>query len=66
MGTQLGDPALIQHSYLVRIADRGKTVGDDQSGTASGQGIDGGLHRVFGVGVEGTGGLIQNEHSGLP
>ena len=31
-----GDPALIQHSNLVRFADCGKTVGDDQSGAASG------------------------------
>ena len=61
MGAALDDPAGVEHDDLVGVADRGQPVGDGDGGAAGRQGVDGLLYGALGAGVEGAGGLVEDE-----
>ena len=62
MGAALNDAPLLQYHDAVGIANGGQPVSDDEGGAALHQGIHTPLHQGFGAGIDGTGGLIQDEH----
>ena len=51
----------VHHDDPVGRADGGQPVGDDQGGAAAGQLVKGGLNPGLGDGVQGGGGLVQNQ-----
>ena len=65
MAAALDDPALLHDHDAVRVADRGETVGDDEGGTALHEGVQAFLYQLFGTGVDGAGGFVQNQHRGI-
>ena len=58
----LNDPALFQNHDAVGILDGGKPVGDNERGSPGHQSIHALLDQCLGAGVDGAGGLIQNQH----
>ena len=62
MGASLNDFALLQHHNGVGIAHGGEAVGDDEAGAAIHQAVHTALHQSLGTGVDGGGGLVEDEH----
>ena len=52
MAADFGNAALIDDRDAVRVANRGKPVGDDQRGASFGQCIERCLNRALGLRVE--------------
>ena len=65
MGALLYHLALVQDQDVVRGADGGEAVGDDEAGLSLHQGPHGGLDPLLGAGIHVGGGLIQNQHVGI-
>ena len=65
VGAALDDPSLFQNHDAVRVFDGGKTVGDHESGAALHQPVHALLNQRLGAGVDGGGGLVQNQHRGI-
>ncbi len=63
MGAALNDPALVQDDDLVAVPDGGEAVGDDQAGAAPPAQVP--VDELLGQGVEGAGGLVQDEEAGI-
>ena len=61
MGAPLDDPSLVQHDDLVGIAHGGEPVGDHQHGPVLHQAIDRLLDQSLRFGVEGAGGLVEDQ-----
>ena len=55
--------ALIQHQDLIAVPDRGQPVGDHDAGDAPV--LDGLYQLVLGQGVQGGGGLVQDDQGGV-
>ncbi|MGH3536493.1 MAG: hypothetical protein ACRDQG_17520 [Pseudonocardiaceae bacterium] len=77
MGALLGDAAVVQDDDLVGVADIGQPVDDQHCGPMSRgtvarcgagapQRLKGLEHRVLGTGVHRGGGLVGDEHGGIP
>ena len=62
MGALLLDSAVADDQNAGGVADGGQAVGDDERGTALGQIIKGVLDLGFGDGIQGRGGLVQNQN----
>src|SRR5699024_9951957 len=58
----LDDAALFQDDDAVGVADGGQPVGDDEGGAAVHQAVHAGLDHRLGAGVDGAGGLVQDQH----
>ena len=65
VGSPLNNPAVVQDHDAVGVADGGQAVGNDEGGTALHQGVHALLHQGLGAGVNGGGGLVQDEHRGI-
>ncbi len=59
------DPAVLEDDDPVGALHRGEAVGNDERGAALGQPFDGLLHRALALGVERTGGLVEQEDGGV-
>ena len=65
MGAVGDDLALVEDEDLRCVADRGKTVGDDQHGFADDQLLERELDGGFALAVEGAGGFVEDEDRGV-
>lgn len=63
--TDLVDLAVGHDDDAVGCADSAEPVGNDQHGAASAGPVQGLLHHPFRLGVQRTGGLVQDQHRGL-
>jgi len=55
----------VQHQHPIGLAQRGKTVGDDERGAANHQLVDRALHFLFRDGVERRGRLVEQQDRGV-
>ena len=62
VGATLDDAALLQHHDAVGVLHCAQPVGDDKGGAAGHQGVHALLDQGLGAGVDGGGGLVQNQH----
>ena len=65
VGATFNDASVIQHHDAVGIFNSGQTVGNDKDGTTCHQLIHAILHQLFGTGIDGGGGLVQDHHRGI-
>ena len=65
VGAGLGDEAVGNGDDPACGADGGQAMGDDQGGSAPGQGVEGLLDLRLGDGVQGGGGLVQDQDGGI-
>ena len=65
MGAGLGDDAVGDGDDPACGPDGGEPVGDDEGGAALGQGVEGLLDLGLGDGVQGGGGLVQDQDGGI-
>ena len=65
MRTELRDPTVVNDQDLVGISQGGQTVGDGEGGSVVGHLVDGVLDELFGLGVQGCCGFVQNEDGGV-
>jgi hypothetical protein len=65
MGATFEDASLLDDQDLVGAADGGEAVGDDKGGTALHEEVEAALDEGFGFGVEGAGGLVEDEDTGV-
>jgi hypothetical protein len=61
VGAEGHHPAFIHHGDTIGVADRGQAVGDDDRGAFVHQFRDSQLYLVLALGVQGTGGLVQEQ-----
>ncbi len=61
----LDDAALLQDHDGLRVADRGEAVGDDEYRPARHQAVHALFDELFRAGVDGTRGLIEDQHRGI-
>src|SRR2546423_5725517 len=59
------DAPVPEHDDLGSVDDGRKTVRDDKGGTAAQQLLQRVLHRRFGFGIEGGGGLVEDHDEGF-
>ena len=62
VGTALDDPALFQDHDTVGIADRGKTMGNNEGGSALHELVHTILYNALCSGIDGAGGLVEDQH----
>ncbi len=65
VGSHLDDLASVEHDDGVGFVDRGKSMGDDEAGAITDQGIEGGLDALLGPGVNAGCCLVEDEHVGV-
>ena len=65
MFSLLDDLSVLHHKDKVRIADCGKTMGDQERSSSFENLICSLLNQLLGLGINGGSGLIQNENSGV-
>jgi hypothetical protein len=65
VGARFHQPALVEDVDVVDVADGGQAVRDDDDGGLALEGVDAALDEALGFGVEGAGGLVQDEQVGL-
>ena len=65
MGSPFDDAALIHNHNAVGVAHRGQPVGNHKGSPAGHQGVHAVLHQLFGPGINGGGGLIQDQGRGI-
>lgn len=61
----LDDLALVKHVDDVGLLDRAETVGHSNGGPTTSGGVQGGLNNLFRLGVQGRGGLVQQQDLGI-
>ena len=59
VGSLLYDMAVTHDENHIRLLDGGKTMGDDEAGSALHHGVKGLLHLPLRPGIDGGGGLVQ-------
>ena len=59
------DAAAVQDQYLVGVFDGGQSMGNDEDGAAFHQGIHAPLDDLFGTGIDGAGGFVQDHDGGI-
>ena len=62
MAAPLDDLAVLQNQNRVAVLDSGEPVGDDENCPPLHEPVHAGLNELLCVGVDGAGGLIQNQH----
>ena len=62
----LDDASILHHIDAVGVADRRKAMRDDQHGAARHQPVEGVLDEAFAFGIEGGGGLVENQDGRIP
>ncbi len=62
----LGDLSPVEHDDLVGVADRRQPVRDRDRGAARREGVDGLLHGLLGLRVQGAGRLVEDEDGRVP
>ena len=62
VGAPLDNAALLQDHDAVGVLNGAEPVSDDKGGAPSHQGVHALLDQGFGAGVNGGGGLVQNQH----
>ena len=60
----LDDLTMVQHQQQISMANRREAVGDDKAGSAFEQQGQGTLQTNLGEGIDGTGGLVEDDQSG--
>ncbi len=65
VGADLANFAFIEHDDLVGLPDGGKTMGDDDRAATGDQLVDGFLDELFGFGVDGGSGFVQDQDRGI-
>ena len=65
MGAGFHDAASLDHMDAVGVAHGGQAVGDHQGGAALHQPFEGGLDEGLALGVEGAGGLVEQQDGGV-
>lgn len=65
MGAGFDNAAIVDDGDDVSIADGGEAVGDDDGGSADHDAVEGLLDAFLGLGVEGAGGLVEEEDGGV-
>ena len=61
MGAAFDDAAAVEHQQQVGMADGAEAVGDDKAGAPPEQDAERMLDAHFGDGVDGTGGLVEDQ-----
>ena len=61
VGAALDDGAVVHNDDFVGVADGGEAVGDDDAGAPQHELVEGLLDGVLALGVEGAGGLVEDE-----
>jgi len=61
----LDDSSFVQHIDIISILDGGQAMGDDDHRGSAPQGLDAFLDVFLGLGIQGAGGLVQNEQAGV-
>lgn len=61
MGPSLNDLASLDHGNDIGVADGGEPVGHYDCGASDHDSVEGLLHAVLRLGVQGAGGLVQEE-----
>ena len=64
MGSQIDEPARVNHGYLVHTLDRGEPVGDHDHRAFLGQVADGLLDQAFGMAVGLRRRLVEDQDEG--
>src|ERR1700686_4020700 len=62
MRAALHDPSSFQHEDIVGMQYGGKAMGNNKGGSVGHQVFQRLLHHLFTLGVQGAGGLVQNEY----
>ena len=62
MGSSLDDASLLKNHATVAVSYRGKSVGNDEGGSAVHELIHTVLNHLLGTGIDGGDCLIENEH----
>ena len=62
MGASLDDAALFQYHDAVAVSHGGKPVGNDEGGASMHEPVHALLDDLLCPGIDGAGGLIQDEH----
>ena len=65
VGARFDDASLLQHHDKVSMAHGGKAMGDDQGGAPGEESVEGLLDEGLALGVEGTGGFVEDEDVGF-
>ena len=65
MGTSLDDASLFHNHDAVGIFYGGQPVGNDKGGSSLHQRVHTILYQFLGTGVDGGGGLVQNQRRGI-
>lgn len=61
MSPAFDDAAVLEHHDQVGVADRAEPVRDGERRAAVGEAVEGHLEFPLGLGVEGAGGLVEDE-----
>ena len=56
------DPAMLQHHNGVSVSDSGQAMGNEKNSASFHELIHAPFDEGFGTGVDGAGGLVENEH----
>src|SRR5690606_37140791 len=65
VSTGFENGAIVEHENAVGNAQGGEAVGNDHGGLAGGETLEPGEDLRFGLGVEGGGGLVQDDEFGV-
>ena len=65
MGSLLGHLSVLNDNQLIGIAEGGESVGDHNGGLSTGENAEGVLNQLFGFGIHGRGGFVQNQDLGI-
>ena len=61
VGAALDNAAVVEDGDAVGTDDGGEAVGDDHGGASTEEVVEGGLKEALALGVEGGGGLVEDE-----
>ena len=61
VGSALNDASFVHDAYLRRVSDCRQAVGYDQSRAVLHEAVEGLLHELLALAVEGRGGLVEDE-----
>ena len=65
VGADFFDATIFEDDDLIGLKNRGEAMGDGDDRAAFGEEIEGALDFLFGLGIEGTGGFIEEENRGV-
>lgn len=65
MISSFDDFAFVEHNNFIGFLDGSKTVGNDDGSTIFGKYINGILNQLFGFGIDGRSGFVQDKNAGI-